>query len=199
MGWRSSLNWLNGETDGAKRVWPKGHPFRSRRASDRDCLLTFILFPLERKTPPNAVELMAGDVTKCDSASDDSTTRLQSKHRRTSESSAAVCVCVRACVRCVCVRACVCVCVRTGVRALCCVCGVCALCVCVRCVCVRECECVRLCCCVCVRARARVRCVVCVCVWHGYCLIGDNGRLQYLRFCLFEMYVNVQHSEFNCG
>ena len=25
----------------------------------------------------------------------------------------------------------------------------------------------------------------------GYCLIGDNGRLQYLRFCLFDMYVNV--------
>ena len=22
-------------------------------------------------------------------------------------------------------------------------------------------------------------------------MIGDNGRLQYLRFCLFEMYVNV--------
>ena len=21
--------------------------------------------------------------------------------------------------------------------------------------------------------------------------MGDNGRLQYLRFCLFEMYVNV--------
>ena len=31
---------------------------------------------------------------------------------------------------------------------------------------------------------------VCVCV-HGYCLIGDNDRLQYLRFCSFEMYVNV--------
>ena len=31
---------------------------------------------------------------------------------------------------------------------------------------------------------------VCVCVC-GYCLIGDNGRLQYLRFCLLEMYVNV--------
>ena len=22
-------------------------------------------------------------------------------------------------------------------------------------------------------------------------MIGDNGRLKYLRFCLFEMYVNV--------
>ena len=30
-----------------------------------------------------------------------------------------------------------------------------------------------------------------VCVQHGYCLIGDNSILQYLRFCLFEMYVNV--------
>ena len=28
-------------------------------------------------------------------------------------------------------------------------------------------------------------CGVCVCV------VGDNGWLQYLRFCLFEMYVNV--------
>ena len=26
---------------------------------------------------------------------------------------------------------------------------------------------------------------------HGYCLIGDNGRLQYLIFCLFEIYVSV--------
>ena len=39
----------------------------------------------------------------------------------------------------------------------------------------------------------------------GYRLIGDNGRLQYSRFCLFEMYVNlvfvmfVQGSEFNSG
>ena len=32
---------------------------------------------------------------------------------------------------------------------------------------------------------------VCVCVKHGYCLIGNNGRQQYLRFCLSEMYVNV--------
>ena len=31
----------------------------------------------------------------------------------------------------------------------------------------------------------------CVCVRHGYCLTGDNGRLQYLKFCLSEMYVNV--------
>ena len=38
-------------------------------------------------------------------------------------------------------------------------------------------------------------------------MIGDNGRLQYLRFCLFEMYVSVlfchkifvQRSEFNSG
>ena len=22
-------------------------------------------------------------------------------------------------------------------------------------------------------------------------MIGDNGRLQYLRFCLFEMYVHI--------
>ena len=29
---------------------------------------------------------------------------------------------------------------------------------------------------------------LCVCVC---CLIGDNYRLQYLRFCLFEMYVSV--------
>ena len=57
----------------------------------------------------------------------------------------------------------------------------------------------------------RLVCVhVCVCVKHGYCFMGDNGRLQYLRFCLFEMYVNVvfvmfvqwvsgQCSEFNSG
>ena len=30
-----------------------------------------------------------------------------------------------------------------------------------------------------------------VCVKHGYCLTGNNGRLQYLRFCLCEMYVSV--------
>ena len=39
--------------------------------------------------------------------------------------------------------------------------------------------------CVCVRVRARARAL------HGYCLMGNNGRLQYLRFCLFKMYVNV--------
>ena len=50
---------------------------------------------------------------------------------------------------------------------------------------------------------ARVRLCVCVCVWvcvcacvracvrNDYCLIGDNGKLQYLRFCLFEMYISV--------
>ena len=43
------------------------------------------------------------------------------------------------------------------------------------------CACHSVCVCVCVR----------VCVQHCYCLIGDNGRLQYLRFCLFEMYVSV--------
>ena len=26
---------------------------------------------------------------------------------------------------------------------------------------------------------------------NGYCLVGDNGRQQYLKFCLFEMYVSV--------
>ena len=31
-----------------------------------------------------------------------------------------------------------------------------------------------------------VRACVCVCN-----VIGDNGRLQYLRFCLFEMYGSV--------
>ena len=30
-----------------------------------------------------------------------------------------------------------------------------------------------------------------LCVQHCYCLICDNGSLQYLRFGLFEMYVNV--------
>ena len=30
-----------------------------------------------------------------------------------------------------------------------------------------------------------------MCVYYGYYLIDDNGRLQNLRFCLFEMYVNV--------
>ena len=33
--------------------------------------------------------------------------------------------------------------------------------------------------CVCVRARARA----CVC---SYYLLGDNGRLQYLRYCLLK-------------
>ena len=32
---------------------------------------------------------------------------------------------------------------------------------------------------------------VCVCVCVILLLIGDNGRLQYLRFYLFEMYVSV--------
>ena len=35
----------------------------------------------------------------------------------------------------------------------------------------------------------------CVCVCETYLLfdtmIGDNGRLQYLTFCLFEVYVSV--------
>ena len=32
----------------------------------------------------------------------------------------------------------------------------------------------------------------CVCVTCYYLImIGANGRLQYLRLCLFEMYVNV--------
>ena len=26
---------------------------------------------------------------------------------------------------------------------------------------------------------------------NDYCLMGDNGRLQHLRFCLFETYVSV--------
>ena len=54
------------------------------------------------------------------------------------------------------------------------------------------------------------RCVcvcVCVCVYNMViqCLIGDNGKLQYLWFCLFEMYIYVvfvlfvQRSEFSCG
>ena len=38
---------------------------------------------------------------------------------------------------------------------------------------------------------ARARACVCVCVTYSYCLIGDNGRLQYLRSCLFEIYVSV--------
>ena len=61
--------------------------------------------------------------------------------------------------------------------------------------------------CVCVRARVCVCVYVCVCVCetYSYCLIGDNGRLQYLRSCLFEIYVSVgfvmfvQRSEFNSG
>ena len=32
-------------------------------------------------------------------------------------------------------------------------------------------------------------CVLCI---YSYCLLGDNGRLQYLRLLLFfEMYANV--------
>ena len=56
------------------------------------------------------------------------------------------------------------------------------------CVCVRA--CVRACVCACVLACVREFMRACVFVKHGYCLIGDNGRQQYLRFCLFEMYVN---------
>ena len=64
---------------------------------------------------------------------------------------------------CVCVCVCMCVCVRACVRA-------CA------CACVRACVCV--CVCVCVYV-----CVMCI---YSYCLIGDNGRLQYLMFCLLK-------------
>ena len=33
---------------------------------------------------------------------------------------------------------------------------------------------------------------MCVFVYnYRYCLIGDNDKLQYLRFCLFEMYVSM--------
>ena len=32
---------------------------------------------------------------------------------------------------------------------------------------------------------------MCVGGGGGYCLKGNNGSLQYLRFFLFEMYVNV--------
>ena len=61
-------------------------------------------------------------------------------------------------------------------------------------VCVCVCACVRACACVsaCVRAyvRACVRARVCVCVFvmciYSYCLIGDDGRLQYLRFYLLK-------------
>ena len=31
---------------------------------------------------------------------------------------------------------------------------------------------------------------VCVCVGVTWLLIGDSGRLQYSRLCLFEMYVS---------
>ncbi len=72
------------------------------------------------------------------------------------------CVCVRACVLCVCVvcvRACVCVCLCVCVRARVCVCA----CVFV-CVSVGLCACARVCVCVCI--------CVCVCgfVWSGGCL-----------------------------
>ena len=46
-----------------------------------------------------------------------------------------------------------------------------------------------VCGCVCVCVRVCVCAHVCNTVIH--CLIGENGRLQYLRFCLFELYVNV--------
>ena len=38
-----------------------------------------------------------------------------------------------------------------------------------------------VCVCVCV-------CVVCVCVWciYSFYLLGDNDKLQYLRFCLLK-------------
>ena len=58
------------------------------------------------------------------------------------------------------------------------------------CACVRACVRAGVCVCVCVRARARACVCVCVCVCdiyiyiYGYCLIGGNDRLQYLRFSL---------------
>ena len=53
----------------------------------------------------------------------------------------------------------------------------------------RVCACVRALVCVCLSVspcvRACVRACVCVCVCVcSYCLLGDNSRLQYLRFCL---------------
>ena len=61
-----------------------------------------------------------------------------------------------------------------------------------------------VCVCVCVCVRACVRACVCVCVCS---LLGDNGRLQYLRFCLLKCmlmgffchHLFVQRSEFNSG
>ena len=59
------------------------------------------------------------------------------------------------------------------------------MCVCSVRVCVRACVCV----CVCVCVRVRVCVCVCVCVSVcvcSYCLLGHNGRLQDLKFCLFK-------------
>ena len=58
-------------------------------------------------------------------------------------------------------------------------------------VCVCVCVCARMCACMCVRVCACVCVCVCVCdiyyiYIYSYCLIGDNGRLQYLRFCLLK-------------
>ena len=79
---------------------------------------------------------------------------------------------------------------------------------CVR-VCLDVCVCVHAC--VCVRARMCMHVFVCVCGGGGvsiytYWLLGDNGRLQYLRFCLLKCMLMwfchklfVQCSEFNSG
>ena len=59
------------------------------------------------------------------------------------------------------------------------------MCVCVFVVCVRA----RVCVCVCVCVCVSVSVCLCVCVYDidiYSCLIGDNGRLHYLMFCLLK-------------
>ena len=53
------------------------------------------------------------------------------------------------------------------------------------CACVRACvyACVRVCMCACVRACVCVCVCMCVC---SYCLIDNNGKLQYLMFCFLK-------------
>ena len=87
----------------------------------------------------------------------------------------------------------------TGAHVSVCVCARMSVCVCV-CVCV--CACVRACVRACMHVRVCVRACVRACVCR-YCLPGDKGRLQYLRFCLLNCMLmwflsqSVQHREFN--
>ena len=84
------------------------------------------------------------------------------------------------------------------------------MCVCVL-VCVYMCKCVIVYMYVCVCVCAHEQACVCIFVWgcvsvYRYWLLGDNGRLQYVRFCLLKCMLMwfcdelfVQRSEFNSG